>query len=112
LLSLAVACLSLLQQATAQPAAIHKITGKITSISNGGPVEGATVTVKGTHTTVQSGPNGDFAISAAPGQHLIISSVGYVRQEVKVTGETAISISLLQDISSLNDVIVVGYGKM
>lgn len=103
--------LLLIHPLAAQPPT-HPITGKITSQTTGAPIGGATITVKGTRTAVQSADDGSFTISAAPGAHLIISFIGYLRQEITVGAAITLNVAMSQDISNMNDVVVVGYGKM
>ncbi|HLZ89395.1 MAG TPA: carboxypeptidase-like regulatory domain-containing protein, partial [Puia sp.] len=97
---------------SAQPSGAHRISGKITSQTTGSPVIGATITVKGTKNAVQASDNGDFVIMAAAGERLIITNVGFLPREVVVTNAAEIDIALRQDYNNLNDVVVVGYGKM
>src|SRR5581483_4013208 len=101
----------LIQPVAAQPPT-HKITGRITTHSTGAPVGGATITVRGSRNATQSADDGTFTINAAPGEHLVISYIGYLRQDVTVGNGTTINVALTQDISNMNDVVVVGYGKM
>jgi TonB-dependent starch-binding outer membrane protein SusC len=84
------------------------ISGKIMGAENN-PVAGATVKVKGKSTTVSSGVDGSFSINAADGATLVISSIGFETQEVKVTGDN-LMIQLKTETKTLSDVIVVGYG--
>jgi len=95
----------------AQPPA-HRITGKITVQSTGSAVPGASVTVKGTRNSVQADADGNFTISAATSETLLITNVGFVRKEVKVGSSSTLNIQLTQDYNNLNDVVVVGYGRM
>ncbi|HXB94902.1 MAG TPA: carboxypeptidase-like regulatory domain-containing protein, partial [Puia sp.] len=97
---------------SAQSPTAHRVTGKVTTQSNGAAVAGATVAVKGTKNAVQADDNGDYSIMAAPGEHLIISYVGYSAKDIKLGTATVVNISLAQDASTMNDVVVVGYGKM
>src|SRR6185312_11161696 len=97
---------------SAQPPSVHRITGKVTAQSNGTGVGGATITVKGTKNAVQADDNGDFSILAAPGEHLVISFVGFTTKDIRLGSSTVVNVALSQDISNLSDVVVVGYGKM
>ena len=96
----------------AQTPALHQITGKIIAQTNGAPVSGATITVKGTKNAVVSDERGEFAIMASPDERLVISFVGYTSKEVKAGNAKSLNISLAEDYSHLDDVVVVGYGKM
>ncbi|HEY4110886.1 TonB-dependent receptor [Puia sp.] len=95
----------------AQPPA-HRLTGRVSAQSSGASVPGASITVKGTKNSVQTDADGNFTITVAPNEVLVISTVGYVAKEVRVGTSATLNISLNQDYSSLNDVVVVGYGRM
>src|SRR5688572_10960222 len=60
----------------------RNISGKVTSGNL--PVAGATVMVKGTTTATQTNESGDFSINAPANSTLVISSIGFSNQEVKV----------------------------
>ena len=72
---------------------------------------GANVIVKGTNIGTVTGVDGQYSI-AVPNESdtLVFSSIGYVRQEVAVNGKTTIDIALAEDVQSLEEVVVVGYG--
>lgn len=94
-----------------QPA--RTITGRITAATQGSAISGATINVKGTRNNVTSGAAGDFSIVAQTGDVIVVSFVGYKAREIKVTAETSVlNISLADDLSTLQDVVVVGYGRM
>jgi len=97
---------------TAQRPGAHRITGVITAQNNGAPLSGATVAVKGTKNFVMTDENGAFTITAAPEERLVISNIGFTSKEVKPGNSTVLNIVLSQDYNHLEDVIVVGYGKM
>ena len=87
-----------------------KVTGVVSDAM--GPVIGATVMEKGTSTGVVTDMDGQFTISVKPGATLQISYVGYVTREVKVGNSSTLSITLEEDNTSLDEVVVVGYGTM
>ena len=76
----------------------------------GEPVIGASVKVQGTNDGAITDLNGNFSVTAASNATLSISYVGYVTQEVKVGGKTNITVTLAEDNTTLNDVVVIGYG--
>ena len=86
-----------------------KISGTITGVSNT-PLESVTVTVKQTKSSVVSDAQGRFSVDAVKGQTLVISTVGYESREVAIGNEDNMLIALIQLNSTLNDVVVVGYG--
>jgi TonB-linked SusC/RagA family outer membrane protein len=88
------------------------ITGTIVSGSLGTPLGGATITVRGTSNAVVSNEKGEFTIVASPNSTLVISLVGYAPKEVKASNVRTRAISLNEDYNHLQDVVVVGYGKM
>lgn len=79
--------------------------------SNGEPVIGASVVVKGKELKGTSTDlDGNFSLDVAPGTVLTVSSIGYLAKEVTVGKESTITISLSDDKTLLDEVIVVGYG--
>lgn len=74
------------------------------------PIPGATVKVKETGKAAASDINGNYTISAAAGNTLVFSSVGYTTSEEKVGNRTAINVVLYDDSKQLSDVVVIGYG--
>src|SRR5579863_8913042 len=97
---------------SAQPPGARKITGKVIDQTNSTPIPGATITVRGTKNSVQADVNGEFAIMAAPTETLVISNVGYSPKEVRVGNSMTLSISLSTNYGRMDDVVVVGYGRM
>lgn len=88
----------------------RQITGKITDRSNGSPMVGATVTVKGTTISTATEVDGTFRLSVpANAKTLVISSVGFQTTEVPVTEN--VSVSLVTGNDALSEVVVVGYGS-
>lgn len=90
---------------------VHKITGTVKD-SQGEPVIGANVIVKGTSTGSITDIDGNFTLSAHNDAILQVSYVGYISQEVKVEGKTFISVVLKEDFQALEEVVVVGYGTV
>ncbi len=78
--------------------------------SNGEPIIGATVAVKGVKGGVITDLDGNFELKTAkPGDILIVSYIGYQNQEVKV-GAEPLKIIIKEDTKQLDDVVVVGFG--
>ena len=84
--------------------------GSVTD-KNNMPLDGASITVKGLQNGVNSKADGTFSIEAAPGSVLVISSVGYLPQEITLKGPGPYLIHLETTEGTLNDVVVVGYGS-
>ena len=91
-------------------AQVKTVTGTIKD-NTGTPLPGVTIMVTGTATGILSGIDGTFSIQARPNDVLRISFIGYVTQEVVVGNQTVINIVLPEDVVSLEEVVVVGYGQ-
>ncbi|WP_428329438.1 SusC/RagA family TonB-linked outer membrane protein [Mucilaginibacter sp.] len=76
----------------------------------GAALPGATVAVKGGKLNAITDINGNFTISAASGSTLVVSFIGYEPQNV-IVGDSPINVVLKAASSSLNEVVVVGYGS-
>ncbi|MCS3801312.1 TonB-dependent receptor [Niastella sp. OAS944] len=88
-----------------------KVTGKITD-PNGVPLSGVTVSIKGKSKATTTNEQGVFNITADDEDVLVFSYVGYESQEIKVGDKTQISISLVSAASSLENIVVIGYGTV
>lgn len=87
-----------------------KVSGVINN-SDGVPIPGVNIVVKGTANSVQSDFDGKFSIDVAgPNTVLVISYIGYVNQEIKVGNQTNIAVKLIEDYAKLDEVVVIGYG--
>jgi len=86
-----------------------EITGKVVD-QDGSPIPGATVLLEGTSTGTATDIDGNFSIEAAEGSVLLFSFIGYESQRVTVGNQTNLTITLTEDQSSLEEVVVVGYG--
>ena len=88
----------------------NAVTGTVTD-EKGGPLAGATITVKGSASGVNSDGSGNFTI-VLPGAsaRLIVSFVGYEPQELGAKAGASLHIGLVPVGASLNEVVVVGYG--
>ena len=84
------------------------VTGTITDELNN-PLPSATVQVKGSQVGTYTDTDGKFSIEAPSDATLIISYLGYLRQEIPVEGRTSIDVSMAQDFQELDEVVVVGY---
>jgi TonB-linked SusC/RagA family outer membrane protein len=86
------------------------ITGTVTDARTNTPLQSVTVAVRGTTTSTQTNGEGNFAISAATGNVLVFSSVGFQSQEVTVGASSSVSISLQVQSNELNEVVVTALG--
>ncbi|MBO7046611.1 MAG: carboxypeptidase-like regulatory domain-containing protein, partial [Prevotella sp.] len=76
----------------------------------GEAIIGASVQVQGAKTGGITDFNGNFSVQAASNATLVISYVGYVTETVKVNGRSDIQVTMKEDVTTLNDVVVIGYG--
>ena len=89
-----------------------QITGKVTSKNDGLPLPGASVMVKGTMNVVTTDIDGNFSINAPAGATLMFSFTGFKNIEIPVNGKTSINVILEENKTELEEVVVIGYGKM
>ncbi len=87
----------------------NKIIGKVLDV-NGEPLIGVNIQIKGTSSGVISDLNGEFQLSGNVGDVLLCSYIGYKSQEVKVGKKRSLRIVMEEDISAIDEVVVVGYG--
>jgi len=89
------------------------LKGTILSTKDDTPVSGATITVKGTSTSVAASSDGSFSIEVNSSKvTLVITSVGYAKKEFTVNAnQNNISIRLETDQATMGEVVVVGYGS-
>ena len=85
------------------------ITGKVMG-DNGEALPGVNVRVKDTQIGSVTDVNGNYGIKTPAKGLLVFSSVGYKNQEIIIGGRNIINIRMTNDVSSLEEVIVVGYG--
>ena len=87
------------------------VSGKVTSQSDGLPIPGVSVKIKGTNTGVATDINGQFRIKVPqPGTILEFSQIGMATQTFAVKNNSNINISLADSQNDLEQVVVVGYG--
>jgi hypothetical protein len=87
----------------------QQIEGKVQT-SKDKPIAGASITDLRTGQTTSSDGQGRFKISASPGDKLVITFVGYRKTEMIVGQQRLMDVLLNEDNTSLEEVVVVGYG--
>ena len=88
----------------------RKITGTVVDAQ--GPVIGASVVVKGTTNGIATDFDGNFSLNANPGQTLVVTYIGYLDKEVKVTAsQSHYNITIAEDKQMLDEVVVIAYGQ-
>ena len=87
-----------------------RLTGNVSD--DKGPVPGASVVVKGTTNGAVTDIDGNFALDLkADNATVMVSSVGYSTQQIAVGAQTSLNIVLQEDVSTLSEVVVTGYGS-
>jgi iron complex outermembrane receptor protein len=87
------------------------VKGKVLSADDNTPLPGVSILEKGTTNGTVTDVSGAFSMSVGSEATLVFSFVGYATQEVSVANQSDISISLNPDVTSLNEVVVIGYGS-
>ncbi len=86
------------------------VSGKVTTEAGEG-LPGVSILVKGTTIGTTSDVEGNYSISVPDDQNtLVFSFVGYVTQEIAIANQSVIDVSLVEDVSTLTEIVVVGYG--
>jgi TonB-linked SusC/RagA family outer membrane protein len=93
-------------------AALFPIKGKVID-ATGGSVPGATIVLKGSSNvgTTTDG-EGNFSLELPDGSTtLVVSSIGFMTQEINIANKSTIEITLQSDVKSLTEVVVTGYSS-
>jgi TonB-linked SusC/RagA family outer membrane protein len=87
------------------------VSGKVTSGSDGTPLPGVNILVKGTTSGTITDAEGNYTVDVPTGDGvLIFSFVGYVTQEVPIAGKTTLDVALPADATELSEVVVTALG--
>lgn len=87
------------------------VTGTVTD-GQGNPMPGVNVVLKGTTVGTTTNASGVYTIEANADAILVISFIGYTTQEFRVGTQTRIDVKLEEDVATLQEIVVVGYGEM
>lgn len=85
------------------------VTGTVKDVS-GAVMPGVNVLIKGTTVGTATDVNGSYSIQASDNDVLVISFIGYRTTEVTVGSRSVIDVTLEEDLTTLGEVVVVGYG--
>ncbi len=88
-----------------------KVTGTVTDATTGQPMPGVNIQVKGTTIGANSDVEGKYSLSL-PDRNatLMFSFIGYIPQEIPLAGNTTLNVALVEELTKLQEVVVVGYG--
>jgi TonB-dependent starch-binding outer membrane protein SusC len=87
------------------------ITGKVKD-SFGSALPGVNVLIKGTTIGTVTDADGVYSVSAGPDAILVFSFIGFTPQEFLVGQQTSIDVTMIEDLQTLNEVVVIGYGEV
>lgn len=85
------------------------VRGQVLDAGTKEPMIGVSVLEKGTTNGTITDFDGNYSLNVASGKTLVFSYIGYVTQEIVVSGET-VNVSMKEDSKTLSEVVVVGYG--
>lgn len=102
-----------IEKAVAKPEEVQQqkktVTGKITD-EQGEPVIGANIIEQGTTNGTVTDVDGNFSLNVTDNSSLQVTYIGYLSQTINTAGENTFFITLHEDVHSLEDLVVVGYG--
>ena len=107
-------CLCLALFSTMAYAQNKEVTGKITDSKDGSPIAGISVigeTTKGKKVGTATAADGTYRLSSPDGfKKIVLTGAGFLRREEDITGKSEVSYAMTSANTSLNEVVVVGYG--
>ncbi len=87
------------------------LKGIISDATSGQPIPGANVVVEGTTNGTSTDIDGNFTLTnLKAGDQIVVSFIGFSNQVISYTGQTTLNISLKEDATQLQEVVVIGYG--
>jgi TonB-linked SusC/RagA family outer membrane protein len=88
-----------------------RVTGTVTDSKTGSALPGVNISIQGTTTGTISDISGKYFIDVPNANSVIVFSfIGYVSQSISVGGMSTIDVSLIEELTKLEEVVVVGYG--
>ncbi|WP_405564531.1 SusC/RagA family TonB-linked outer membrane protein [Polaribacter sp. Asnod6-C07] len=88
----------------------YTVKGTVTSQADNEVLPGVTVIIQGTTKGTETDFDGNFSIEVKTGDILAFSYLGYSQKTVTITNQKTITVSLAEDASELDEIVVVGYG--
>jgi TonB-linked SusC/RagA family outer membrane protein len=89
----------------------RNVSGVVTD-QQGEPLSGVVVTQQGTANVALTDATGKFSISVPAGATLDLSLMGYTATSIATEGRTTVNVTMQQDLTTIDDVVVVGYGTV
>ncbi|SFC40973.1 SusC/RagA family TonB-linked outer membrane protein [Spirosoma endophyticum] len=88
----------------------RKITGKVTSVEDGGALPGVSVVVKGTTVGAVTDGNGSYSIAVPAKGSLVFSFIGMATKEIAIGANSVVDVKLETDAKQLSEIVVTGVG--
>lgn len=88
------------------------VSGKVTDKATGEGIPGVTVLEKGTSNGTVTDLNGNYRLTVGSSAVLVFSSIGYTTMEFDASSQSALDVQLSEDVQSLDEVVVIGYGEV
>ena len=88
----------------------YLLKGKVVSAVENAPLPGVNVVISNTSSGVSTDFDGNYQIQVKSGDVLLFSYIGFVSQSVIIDNQQSLNISLVEDASALEEIVVVGYG--
>jgi len=88
----------------------QRVSGTVKDQS-GNLMPGVNVILKGTTSGASTGTDGKFEFEASPDDVLVVSFIGFKSQEIPVGNQTNFDITMVEDLASLAEIVVIGYGE-
>jgi len=91
------------------PNQVSPVSGTVVD-DTGEPLPGVNISIKGTTQGTITDYNGEFSLNVDQGETIVVSFIGMIPQEIKITGQRQLNITLVSDAKALEEVVVIGYG--
>ena len=88
-----------------------EVTGVVTD-QHGKPIIGANIIIPGTSIGTITDINGVYSLSVPRGSLLRFSYIGYNPQDIRITNQTTVNVSMTEDVEMLDELVVIGYGEV
>ncbi|HAJ82790.1 MAG TPA: SusC/RagA family TonB-linked outer membrane protein, partial [Zunongwangia profunda] len=86
------------------------ISGTVKVSEDNMPLPGVNVIIKGTNNGTVTDMQGKYSLEVTPNAILVFSAIGFVSQEIEISGQEELNVSLVQDTESLDEVVVTALG--
>ena len=92
-------------------AQVIQVSGRVTSITNGAPISGVTISILGSKAVSQTDGNGQFIIRSPVNGTLHFTAIGFLSKDIALNGNQPLEVKLQERSQELEEVVIVAYGK-